>query len=116
MKLLKVKWSGKRALITLALAAGVWFLYVQGSQAREAEGGEEPAAETTTAQCRIESTVDGLNVRSAPALEPRNVVDQLGQGEEVDADKVVENGFRKLGEGRWVSVEYVRTVEGSDCG
>jgi hypothetical protein len=114
MKLLKVKWTGKRTLIALAIAAGVWFLYVQGSAERAAQNDAEPTSGTT--QCRVEATVDGLNVRSAPAMDPDNVVDQLAQGEQIDADKVVQNGFRKLAEGRWVSVEYVQTVEGRDCG
>ena len=115
MKLLKVKWTGKRTLVTLALAAGVMVLYVQGAEQRAA-GNQEGAEQTSgTAQCRVESTVDGLNVRSAPALDPANVVGQLAAGEESQADRVVENGFRKLAEGRWVSIDYLRVVEGSDC-
>jgi hypothetical protein len=114
MKLLKVKWSLKRTLIAIALGAGVWVLYVQGSEQRAGQEGAEPTSGTT--QCRIQSTVDGLNVRSAPALDPANVVDQLAQGEQVDAAKVVQNGFRKLGDGHWVSLQYVQTVEGRDCG
>ena len=51
-----------------------------------------------------------------PAIDPANVVDQLALGEETDADKVVQGGFRKLTDGRWVSLEYVQTVEGRDCG
>lgn len=114
MKLLNVKWSGKRTMVALAVAAGVWLLYVQGAAEREADGGAEPTSGTT--QCRVQSTVDGLNVRSAPTTGQDNVVDQLAQGEESEADKVVENGFRKLGEGRWVSVDYLQVVEGTDCG
>lgn len=114
MKLLKVKWSGKRTLIALAVAVGLWVVYVQGSEQRDSQGSAEPTSGTT--QCRVESTVDGLNVRSAPVFDPTNVVDQLSQGEEADAAKVVENGFRKLAEGRWVSVDYLQTVQGRDCG
>lgn len=115
MKLPKVKWSGKRTMVALAVAAGVWLIYVQGAEQREAEGGgAEPTSGTT--QCRVQATVDGLNVRSAPTTGQDNVVDQLAQGEESDADKVVENGFRKLGEGRWVSVDFLQTVDGRDCG
>lgn len=115
MKLLNVKWSGKRTLIALAVAGGLWVVYVQGSEQRAAEGadGAEPAS--STAQCRIQSTVDDLNVRSAPALSA-SVVDQLAQGEESDADKVVQNGFRKLAEGRWVWGEFIQAVDGRDCG
>lgn len=114
MKLLKVNWSGKRTLVALAVGVGLWVVYVQGSEQRDNEGGAEPTS--GTAQCRIASTVDGLNVRSEPVINPANVVDQLGLGEEADAGKVVQNGFRQLGEGRWVSVDFVQTVEGRDCG
>jgi hypothetical protein len=113
MKLFNVKWSGKRTLIALAVGVGLWVVYVQGSEQRATESGAEPTSGTT--QCRIESTVDALNVRSAPALSA-GVVDQLAQGEEADADKVVQNGFRKLAEGRWVWGEFVQAVDGRDCG
>ncbi|GAB3436969.1 SH3 domain-containing protein [Actinophytocola sediminis] len=113
MKLLKIKWSGKRTLIALVIAVGLYVIYVQGSEQR-ADGDTQPAP--AAAECRISSTVDGLNVRSAPVKDEANVVDQLAQGEESDADKVVENGFRKLGDGRWVSVDFVRTMPGRDCG
>lgn len=116
MKLLNVKWSGKRTLVALLLAAGVTMLYVQGSEQRREQGVDGAAETSATTQCRVEATVDGLNVRSAPAIDPANVVDQLAAGEESDADRVVENGFRKLGDGRWVSVEYIRAVDGRDCG
>ncbi|HEY0449327.1 SH3 domain-containing protein [Actinophytocola sp.] len=114
---LKLKWSGKRTLIAVALLAGVLALYAMGAQKRQEESrnGTDPTAGTGTAQCRVASTVDGLNVRSAPALDPKNVVDQLGLGEEADAAKVVQNGFRKLVDGRWVSVRYVHTVQGRQC-
>lgn len=108
---MKLKWSGKRTLIAAAVVLGVGYLYVQGEDARGQQG---PASSDTT-QCRVASTVDGLNVRSAPALDPANVVDQLAAGEEADAVAEVQNGFRKLGDGRWVSVEYTQPVEGAIC-
>jgi len=107
--------TGKRILILLAVAAGVLVLYVLGSEKRQAEGKDaEPAAETS--QCRVEVTGDGLNVRSAPAIDPNNVVDRLGVGEEVDAAKTVQNGFRQLADGRWVSADFVKPLDGRDCG
>jgi len=111
----KLKWSGKRTLIAVALVLGVLWLYAMGSEKRREEGqdGSDPTSGTT--QCRVESTVDGLNVRSAPALNPNNVVDQLALGDEVDADKVVQNGFRKLTDGRWVSIEFAQPLDGRDC-
>ncbi len=112
----KLKWSGKRTFIAAVLLGGVGLLYVQGADQRREEGRDGAPASSDSSQCRVTATVDGVNVRSAPAIDPANVVDQLASGEEADADKVVQNGFRKLGEGRWVSVEYAKPMEGRDCG
>ncbi len=109
---MKLKWSGKRTFVALALLGGVLVLYAMGAEEQRAKQG----AESDTTQCRVASTVDGLNVRSAPVEDPANVVDQLGEGDEADARKEVENGFRKLTDDRWVSVRYALPVEGRDCG
>jgi hypothetical protein len=112
----KLKWSGKRTLIALALLGGVLVLYVLGEdQRREAgrDGGSSPASNSS--QCRVEATVDGLNVRSAPNLNQSSIVGKLNLGDESDAQKVVENGFRKLAEDRWVKVEMIKPLEGRDC-
>jgi len=113
----KVKWSGKRTVVAVALLAGVGVLYVQGSDQRREEGrdGGSPASSESTSECRVAATGDGVRVRSAPAIVEGNIVDEMAAGEESDADKVVENGFRKLAEGRWVSVDFVRVLEGRDC-
>jgi hypothetical protein len=112
----KLKWSGKRALVTAALLAGVGLLYVQGAEQRREEGRDGGAsASSSTTRCRVVSTTDGLRVRSAPVEADGNVVDELAKGEESDADKVVQAGFRKLAEGRWVWAELVRPLEGRDC-
>jgi hypothetical protein len=107
----KLKWSGKRTLIAAVLLGGVGLLYVQGNEERQNQG---PASSETT-QCRVTSTADGVRVRSAPAIDPANVVDELAAGEEADASAEVQNGFRKLGEGRWVSVDYIQPLEGRQC-
>jgi hypothetical protein len=107
----KLKLTGKRTVITVALLAAVGVLYVQGNDKRQ----QGPASNEKPAACRVASTEDGVRVRSAPALDPANIVDELAQGEESDASNVIQNGFRKLGEGRWVSVNYVRPLSGSKC-
>jgi len=113
----KLKWSGKRTVVTVVLLGAVGLLYVQGADQRREQGRDgAPASSSDSSQCRVTATVDGVNVRSTPALDPTNVIDHLASGEEADADKVVQNGFRKLGEGRWVSVEYAKPVDGRDCG
>ena len=112
---MKIKWSGKRTLVAAGLLVGVLWLYAMGSEQRRGEGEDGSDTSTNTAQCRVESTVDGLNIRSAPALNPGNVVGELNQGDQINAVKVVQNGFRKLAEGRWVSDEFARPVDGADC-
>jgi hypothetical protein len=107
-----VKLTGKRTAIAVALLAGVGILYVQGNEERRQEQGP---ASSETAVCRVESTADGVRVRSGPALDPANVVDELAAGEEADASMEVQNGFRKLSEGRWVSEQYIRALEGRTC-
>ena len=109
---MKLKWSGKRTLVALVLLGGVLMLYAMGAEEQRAKRD----AESDTTQCRVTSTVDGLNVRSAPVEDPANVVGQLSAGDEADAHKEVENGFRKLIDDRWVSVRYAQPVEGRDCG
>ncbi|MBB4912151.1 SH3 domain-containing protein [Actinophytocola algeriensis] len=112
---MKIKWSGKRTLIALVLLAGVGLLYVQGTDQRREQGENGTPASSETSACRVESTDDGVRVRSAPAIDPANVVDELAAGEEADASTEVRNGFRKLAEGRWVSVDYTRPLEGTTC-
>jgi hypothetical protein len=110
----KVKLTGKRTVIAIALLAGVGVLYVQGNDQREREGKTGPTSSETVA-CRVASNEDGVRVRSAPALDPANVVDELAKGEQSDASTEVQNGFRKLSEGRWVSVNFTTPVSGSKC-
>jgi hypothetical protein len=106
----KLKLTGKRTAITAALLAGVGILYVQGKD----EQHQGPTSSETTA-CRVASTEDGVRVRSAPALDPANVVDELARGEEADASTEIQNGFRKLSEGHWVSVNFTRPLDGRKC-
>ena len=108
---MKLKLTGKRTMIAAVLLAGVGLLYVQGSEERRNQG---PASNDTTT-CRVASTGDGVRVRNAPVIDPANVVDELAAGEEADASTEIQNGFRKLSEGRWVSVEFIRPLEGRKC-
>jgi hypothetical protein len=109
----KLKWSGKRTLVAVALIGGVLVLYAMGADEQRTRQDTES---DTSQQCRVTSTVDDLNVRSAPVMDPANVVGQLSAGEEADAHKEVENGFRKLADERWVAVEFAQPLEGRDCG
>lgn len=102
----------KRTLIIGGALAAVLVLYVLGSEQKRNQG-TEPAANTN--QCRVTVTADGLRVREAPSLDAK-VVGRFSVGNETDADKVVQNGFRKLGDKRWVSTEFIKPVSGRDCG
>jgi hypothetical protein len=103
----------KRTLIIGGALAAVLVLYVLGSKQQPGAATGSPTANTS--QCRVSVTADVLNVRSTPALDAA-VVGKLAKGQESDADKVVQNGFRKLSENRWVSSDFVKPVAGRDCG
>jgi hypothetical protein len=101
----------KKTLVIGAGLAAVAVLYVLGSEQKRNE--TQPAANPS--QCRVSVTVDGLRVREAPSVESK-IVGRFDRGAETDADKLVQNGFRKIGENRWVSTEFVQPVSGRDCG
>ncbi len=108
---MKLKLTGKRTVIAIVLLAGVGLLYVQGNEERQQ--GSNTSSETT--QCRVVSKEDGVRVRSTPALDPANIVDELAAGEEADASPEIQNGFRKLSNGHWVSVEFTQVLDGRTC-
>ena len=101
----------KRTLMIVAGGVGVIAIYVMGDERQP--GAAEPAADP--AQCRVTVTADVLNVRAAPALDAP-VVGKYLRDAETDADKLVENGFRKLGDERWAASEYLAPKSGHDCG
>ncbi|HEX6359127.1 SH3 domain-containing protein [Actinophytocola sp.] len=106
-----LKLTGKRTVIAAALLAGVVLLYVQGNEERQ-----QGNTSSETATCRVAAKEDGVRIRNAPVPEdPANVVDELAAGEEADATTEIQNGFRKLSEGRWVSVEFTQPLEGRKC-
>ena len=101
----------KQAILIGGVLVAVLVLYVLGSEKRRSESA--PAANPN--QCRVTVTADVLRVHDGPQLDSR-VVDRLTKGQETDAEKVVQNGFRRLGENRWVSVDFAQPVGGSNCG
>ena len=104
--------SSKRTLVIVGILVAVLVLYVLGSEKRRNDS-TEPTANTN--QCRVTVTADVLRVHDGPELAAR-VVDRLTKGQETNADKLVQNGFRKLGDNRWVSVDFAKPVSGRDCG
>lgn len=106
-------WTQKRTFAVGGLLAGVLVLYVLGSEKQRTGSGTgtEPAA--NTAQCRVTVTADVLNIRAAPDLAAK-VVDKFNRGNEINADRTVQNGFRKIGENRWISTQFIKPM--TDCG
>jgi hypothetical protein len=100
----------KKTVVIGAGLAAVAILYVLGSEQKRNE--TQPAANST--QCRVSVTVDGLRVREQPSVDAK-IVGRFDRGAETNADKLVQNGFRKIGENRWVSTEFVQPVSGRDC-
>lgn len=101
----------KQAVLAGGILVAVLVLYVLGSDKQRNDAA--PAANPS--QCRVTVTADVLRVHDGPQLESK-VVDRLTKGQETDADKFVQNGFRKLAENRWVSVDFAKPVDGHDCG
>jgi hypothetical protein len=73
---------------------------------------------TGTAGCQLEvvtdQQIDHLNVRNGPS-EGAALVETLPRGSRVQGTKVVTDGFRELGEGRWAADQYLAPLPGSDC-
>ena len=62
--------------------------------------------------CQIEVSADVLNVRAAPNADPATpIVRKLSRGDVVDATAETANGFRKLVEDGWVSMQFVTSNE-----
>jgi len=69
--------------------------------------------DTDSDGCTVTVTADLLNIRSGPGTEYATV-DQLPRNEVVEAEPETSGAFRKLGAGRWVASEFVRTSPGCD--
>ncbi|GAA3842533.1 hypothetical protein GCM10022243_06190 [Saccharothrix violaceirubra] len=66
------------------------------------------------ASCRVAVVADVLNVRSGPS-DAQPVVATLRRDAVVAAERQVVDGFRLLGDGRWVKDEYVLPTSDSAC-
>ncbi|HET9138446.1 SH3 domain-containing protein [Actinophytocola sp.] len=98
----------KRPLLIGGAVAGIGVLYLLG-------GPQQDAAASDPNQCRITVTADVLRVRAAPALNAE-IVGRLTQGQQTNAEKVVQDGFRKIDDKHWVAADFTQTVSGHDCG
>ncbi|HEU5473914.1 MAG TPA: SH3 domain-containing protein [Actinophytocola sp.] len=102
----------KRPLLLGGGLVAVVALYVMGSDGQNATG-SQPSDDPN--QCQITVTADVLRVRAGPGTDTE-IVGRLTRGQQADAEQVVQNGFRKLAENRWVSAEFAQPVPGRPCG
>ncbi len=86
------------AIVIVALA------FTSRSADIELGGGDAPTGDT----CRVEVNADVLNVRAGPAVDTQSV-GKLNRGDVVEAHEV-NNGFRRIGDNRWVASEFVTTA------
>jgi uncharacterized protein YgiM (DUF1202 family) len=107
-----VKIMPKRTVIIVGLLAAVVLIYIFNGTKSNANGSTPaPAAN----QCQVSVTADVLNVRKA--ADPKaEVVGKYQQGAKVNAAKLITNGFRQIGDDRWVAAKFVKPVSGSSCG
>ena len=103
----------KRTLVIGGVLAAVLVLYVLGSGKQQQDNNSSPTGSST--QCRVSVIADVLNVRAAPDVTAQ-IVGKFTKGQETDADKVVQAGFRKIGENRWVATDFAQPLSGRDCG
>lgn len=102
----------KRTVVIGGALVAVVAVYVFNSSKTSADSSTPaPAAN----QCRMAVTADVLNVRSSPDSKG-DVIGKYKLGAQANADKVVTNGFRKVGDNRWVAAQFLKPVSGSNCG
>ncbi|MBM7770181.1 hypothetical protein JOD54_000385 [Actinokineospora baliensis] len=99
---------------TLLVGGGIVAVAIIYSMGVEPPNGES-APTSGVGGCRVAVTADVLNVRAKPEA-AAEIVGKFKSGAESDADKLVQNGYRKLGENRWASNEFLKPLEGRDCG
>jgi hypothetical protein len=100
-----------RGMIVIGVFATAGLLYLAGGD--KLTGAAQSAGRAS--ECKVTVMVDILNVRSGPA-DTQPIVATLQRDAVAHAERKVENGYRMLGEGRWVSGEFVAPTSDSDCG
>lgn len=96
----------KRNLIIGGVAALIVVFYLSGQ--------DKESSATSSTGCQVVVTADVLNARDVPG--GQKIVGKYIKDAKIDAQPVVENGFRKITDGKWVSAQYAPPVEGSKCG
>ncbi|ATE57322.1 MULTISPECIES: hypothetical protein [Actinosynnema] len=98
---------GLRGLVVLGVVGVAVAMYAISGGQRFGSGAPDP--------CRVEVAVEVLEVRGGPDT-ALPVLSTAPRGAVLDAQRVVQNGFRLLADDRWVAQEGVATAAGADCG
>lgn len=93
-------------VVGVLAVAGLMYVAAGGKQL-----GTEPVAAT---ECRVTVIADILNIRSGPA-DTQPIVATMQRDAVIRADRTVENGYRMIGDGRWVHDQFVTPTSDSDC-
>ncbi|WP_245266998.1 SH3 domain-containing protein [Saccharomonospora piscinae] len=103
----------KRTFVIVGAVLGVALIYSSGAEQRESEA-EGAGGSGEQAACTVTVTADILNVRSGPGT-GHDVVGKFREDAEVEATTEVRDGFRRVGDGRWASDEFLEPVDGARC-
>ena len=68
----------------------------------------------TPTGCRMVVAAEELNVRTEPST-GSGLVETLTRGATVDATRVVTDGFRELGNGRWAANQFLTPLPETTC-
>ena len=97
----------KKTLIIVGAIIVVIFIYVANT--------DKQASGASATGCKVAVIADVLNARETPDGHAK-IVGKYLKDAQFDALPGVQNGFRKVGEGKWVAAEFTKPVEGSNCG
>jgi hypothetical protein len=100
----------KRMVMIVAALIGIGLIYVAGTDKQSAG-----ATAGSPTGCKVTVTADVLNARSAPNG-TAGIVGKYNKDAQVDAQPVVQDGFRKLADNKWAKNEFLQPVAGSHCG
>ena len=100
----------KRMVIIAVVLVGIGLIYLSGAGKRSAGAtGGSPTG------CKVTVVADVLNARSAPVA-GAGIVGKYNKDAQIDAQPVVQDGFRKIADNKWAKTEYLQPLAGSHCG
>jgi len=99
----------KRMLIIVVVLVGIGIIYVTGADKRSAGASSSPTG------CKVTVVADVLNARSAPTADA-GIVGKYNKDAQIDAQPVVQDGFRKIADNKWAKTEFLTPLAGSKCG